>query len=257
MQPNTEISPLLLERVEDGVLYLTLNRPERYNVLSDAMMGALRERLDAAAADPDLRVIVLAAEGKAFCAGHDLYEMGAEKIAEDFKALFARCTDLMLTIQRQPQPVIARVQGVATAAGCQLVAMCDLAVAAQSARFAVSGINLGLFCSTPSVALSRNMLRKGAMEMLLTGEFIDAASAQAKGLVNRVVPVERLDEEISKLAASIAVKSREAVAAGKALFYQQIEAGIEQAYAMAGDVMACNATFADARAGIARFTRKN
>ena len=247
---------LLKEHLTDSVLTLTLNRPDRYNVLSDVMMSALKSRLDAARSDESVRVIVLAAEGKAFCAGHDLYEMGPEQSEEDFRALFARCTELMLTIQRQPQPVIARVQGVATAAGCQLVGMCDLAVAADSARFAVSGINLGLFCSTPAVALSRNIPRKDALEMLLTGDFIDAASAKAKGLVNRVVPLADLDAEIARLASSIVAKSAQAVAAGKALFYRQIEAGISDAYDMAGGVMACNATYADARAGIGRFTRK-
>jgi len=256
MTTQDEDMPYILERFDAGVLYLTLNRPTKYNVLSDAMIARLRTRLDVAADDLAVRVIVLGAEGKAFCAGHDLNEMGADKSVDQLRELFARCTALMLTSQRQPQPVIARVQGVATAAGCQLVAMCDLAVATETARFAVSGINLGLFCSTPSVALSRNLSRKEAFEMLLTGEFIDAATAKEKGLINRVVPLDRLDEEVRTLAVSIAAKSREAVAAGKSLFYRQIESGIEQAYGMAGDVMACNATFADARAGIARFTHK-
>lgn len=256
MTTQDEDMPYILERFDAGVLYLTLNRPTKYNVLSDAMIARLRTRLDVAADDLAVRVIVLGAEGKAFCAGHDLNEMGADKSVDQLRELFARCTALMLTIQRQPQPVIARVQGVATAAGCQLVAMCDLAVATETARFAVSGINLGLFCSTPSVALSRNLSRKEAFEMLLTGEFIDAATAKEKGLINRVVPLDRLDEEVRTLAVSIAAKSREAVAAGKSLFYRQIESGIEQAYGMAGDVMACNATFVDARAGIARFTHK-
>jgi enoyl-CoA hydratase/carnithine racemase len=257
MDASLDAQPQLVEKISDGVLHLTLNRPERYNVLSDAMMSALRDRLNQAATDANVRVIVLSAAGKAFCAGHDLNEMGVEKSVDDLRALFARCTELMMTIQRQPQPVIARVQGVATAAGCQLVAMCDLAVAAESARFAVSGINLGLFCSTPAVALSRNVSRKDALEMLLTGDFIDAASAKAKGLINRVVPNESLDEEIAKLSASIVAKSPDAIAAGKALFYRQLEVGIEQGYAMAGEVMACNATFDGARAGIARFTRKS
>ncbi len=248
--------PYLLERLDAGVLHLTLNRPAKYNVLSEAMIAALRERLDRAATDPDVRVIVLGAEGKAFCAGHDLNEMGADQNETALRALFARCSQLMLTLQRQPQPVIARVQAVATAAGCQLVAMCDLAIAAETARFAVSGINLGLFCSTPSVALSRNVSRKDALEMLLTGDFIDARSALAKGLVNRVVPLEQLDEAVRALCDSIIAKSPQAIAAGKALFYRQIECGIEQAYDIAGQAMACNATFPDARAGIARFTRK-
>jgi len=248
--------PVLLERYDAGVLHLTLNRPAKYNVLSDAMMSALRERLESAATESDVRVIVLGADGKAFCAGHDLNEMGADQSEEALRALFARCTQLMLTVQRQPQPVIARVQAVATAAGCQLVAMCDLAVAADTARFAVSGINLGLFCSTPAVALSRNVSRKAALEMLLTGDFIDAQSALSKGLVNRVVPLEQLDQAVRHLCDSIMAKSPQAITAGKALFYRQLECGIEQAYDMAGQVMACNATFPDARAGIARFTRK-
>lgn len=256
MTEPSAMPPLLGEHTDAGVLTLTLNRPTKYNVLSDDMMVALRARLDAAATDATVRVIVIAAQGKAFCAGHDLNEMGPERTEEDMRALFARCTQLMLTIQRQPQPVIARVQGVATAAGCQLVAMCDLAVAADTARFAVSGITLGLFCATPAVALSRNVSRKAALEMLLTGEFIDAHTAMEKGLVNRVVPLAELDGAVRDLCAVIGAKSAEAVTAGKALFYRQLECGIEQAYAWAGEVMACNATTADARAGIGRFTRK-
>jgi enoyl-CoA hydratase/carnithine racemase len=256
MNERTHSTALLQEQFANGVLTLTLNRPEKYNVLSDGMMSALRERLEGAATDASVRVIVISAEGKAFCAGHDLNEMGADQTKEDLQALFARCSQLMMTIQRQPQPVIARVQGVATAAGCQLVAMCDLAVAADSARFAVSGINLGLFCATPSVALSRNVPRKAALEMLLTGEFVDAATARELGLINRVVPPADLDQAVGDLCAAITAKSAEAVAVGKALFYRQLECGIEEAYALAGEVMACNATYADARAGIGRFTRK-
>jgi enoyl-CoA hydratase/carnithine racemase len=248
--------PLRVERTAP-VARITLCRAAKYNVLSAATMAALKDALAKLAGECDIRVIVLAAEGKAFCAGHDLTEMGADRSEEELRALFARCSELMLAIQRQPQPVIARVQGVATAAGCQLVAMCDLAVASATARFAVSGINLGLFCATPSVALSRNVPRKAALEMLLTGDFIDAAAAQARGLVNRVVPPEALDEEIGRLAASIAAKSPAAVAAGKRLFYEQLELGIEAAYARAGAVMACNAVAPDARAGIAKFTKRD
>jgi len=239
-----------------AVAYLTLNRANKYNALSRAMMASLKEALANLASDPDVRVVVLAAEGKAFSAGHDLTEMGPDTDIDDLRALFAACTDLMLTIRHLPQPVIARVQGVATAAGCQLVAMCDLAIASSDARFAVSGINLGLFCSTPSVALSRNVSQKVALEMLLTGEFIDAATARERGLVNRVVPLELLDAEVDRLAASIAGKSRAAIAAGKRLFYEQLELPIEAAYARASEVMACNATFDDAREGIARFTKR-
>jgi enoyl-CoA hydratase/carnithine racemase len=239
-----------------AVARVTLNRADKYNVLSWAMIASLKEALARLASDPEIRVVVLAAEGKAFSAGHDLTEMGPDVGIDELRALFAACTDLMLTIRHLPQPVIARVQGVATAAGCQLVAMCDLAIASNDARFAVSGINLGLFCATPSVALSRNVSQKAALEMLLTGDFIDAATARERGLVNRVVPLESLDSEIDKLAISIALKSRAAIAAGKRLFYEQIELPIEAAYAQASEVMSCNAVLDDAREGIARFTKR-
>jgi enoyl-CoA hydratase/carnithine racemase len=238
------------------VARLTLNRADKYNVLSRAMIAALKEALASLASDPEIRVVVLAAEGKAFSAGHDLTEMGSEVGIDELRTLFAACTDLMLTIRQLPQPVIARVQGVATAAGCQLVAMCDLAIASSDARFAVSGINLGLFCATPSVALSRNVSQKAALEMLLTGDFIDAATACERGLVNRVVPLESLDVEIDRLTASIAGKSRAAIAAGKRLFYEQLELPIEAAYARASEVMACNAVLDEVREGIARFTKR-
>jgi enoyl-CoA hydratase/carnithine racemase len=248
-------TPLRVER-RGAVAWLTLDRAARYNVLSAATIAALRAALEALAEDAAIRVVVLAAEGKAFSAGHDLGEMGAEAGVDELRALFAACSELMLTIQRLPQPVIARVQGLATAAGCQLVAMCDLAVASSTARFAVSGINLGLFCSTPAVALSRNVPQKPALEMLLTGDFIDAETARERGLVNRVVAPEALDAEVETLAAAIAAKSREAIAAGKRLFYQQRELPIAAAYAAAGEVMAQNAVQKDAREGIAKFTRR-
>jgi enoyl-CoA hydratase/carnithine racemase len=235
---------------------LILNRADKYNVLSRAMIAALKEALVSLASDPEVRVVVLAAEGKAFSAGHDLTEMGADVGIDELRALFAACSDLMLTIRHLPQPVIARVQGVATAAGCQLVAMCDLAIASSDARFAVSGINLGLFCATPSVALSRNVSQKAALEMLLTGDFIDAATARDRGLVNRVVPLESLDSELDRLTASIAGKSPAAIALGKRLFYEQLELPIEAAYAKASEVMACNVLLDDARDGIARFTKR-
>ena len=240
---------------DGAIARLSLNRAAKYNVLSAPMIGALKAALECIGADPTVRVVVLGAEGRAFSAGHDLTEMGPDAGVDQLRALFAACSELMLTIQHLPQPVIARVQGVATAAGCQLVAMCDLAVASSEARFAVSGINLGLFCSTPSVALSRNLLQKPAMEMLLTGEFIDAQTARERGLVNRVVPREALDAEVDKLAATIAAKSPAAIAAGKRLFYEQRELPIAAAYVKAADVMATNAVMEDARRGIAKFIR--
>jgi enoyl-CoA hydratase/carnithine racemase len=252
----SQSDPLLKVERRGAVAYLTLNRASKYNVLSAAMIAELKSNLESLATEDAVRVVVLAAEGKAFSAGHDLTEMGPEVDVAAMRALFAACSDLMLTIQRLPQPVIARVQGVATAAGCQLVATCDLAVASSEARFAVSGINLGLFCSTPAVAISRNMLQKPALEMLLTGDFIDAQTARERGLVNRVVAPERLDAEIEKLALTISAKSPAAIAAGKRLFYQQRELSIEAAYARASEVMAHNAVLDDAQKGIARFSKR-
>jgi enoyl-CoA hydratase/carnithine racemase len=220
------------------------------------MMGALQAELDDVARDDAARVVVIAARGKAFCPGHDLKQMKANPSVDYYRALFAQCAKLMLTIQRMPQPVIARVHGIATAAGCQLVAMCDLAVAASDARFAVSGINVGLFCSTPGVALSRNVGRKEAFEMLVTGDFIDAATAQARGLVNRVVPADQLDAEVEKLVNAIVAKPGRAIAMGKDLFYRQLEAGIEAAYQMAGQTMACNMIDEAAQEGVQAFMEK-
>ncbi|HEY2926073.1 enoyl-CoA hydratase [Piscinibacter sp.] len=239
-----------------GVVTLTLNRPQAFNALSEAMLEALQAQLDAVAHDAAARVVVIAAAGKAFCAGHDLKEMRAQPSLAYYQELFARCTRLMLSIQRLPVPVIARVQGVATAAGCQLVAMCDLAVAASNAQFAVSGVNLGLFCSTPGVALSRNVSRKFAFEMLVTGELIDAARARELGLVNRVAAPEQLDAEIERLASSIVAKPRVAVAMGKQLFYRQLEAGIVAAYEDAGTTMACNMMDEAALEGVQAFNEK-
>jgi enoyl-CoA hydratase/carnithine racemase len=249
--------PLVRVERQGAIVRLTLNRPGKYNVLSAAMIASLKETLAGLASDPNVRVVVLAAEGRAFSAGHDLTEMGRHVGVEQLRALFAACTELMLTIRHLPQPVIARVQGVATAAGCQLVAMCDLAIASSDARFAVSGITLGLFCATPSVALSRNVPQKAALEMLLTGDFIDAATARERGLVNRVVPPEALDTEIDRLAASIAAKSPQAIALGKRLFYEQRELPIGLAYAQACEVMARNAVMDAAREGIAKFTNRD
>ncbi len=239
-----------------GVVTLTLNRPQAFNALSEAMLAALQRELDALAADESVRAVVLAATGRAFCAGHDLKEMRAEPSLAYYQRLFAQCTAMMLAIQRLPVPVIARVQGIATAAGCQLVAQCDLAVAARSARFAVSGVNLGLFCSTPSVALSRNVTRKQAFEMLVTGEFISAEQARERGLVNRVADDDALDAELAKLIDSILAKPRIAVAMGKELFYRQAELGIAAAYEAAGQTMACNMMEPDALEGVQAFLEK-
>ena len=239
-----------------GVVTLTLNRPRTFNALSEAMLAALQAELDAVERDEAARVVVLAAAGTAFCAGHDLKEMRAHPSLAYYQSLFARCTRMMLSLQRLPVPVIARVQGIATAAGCQLVAMCDLAVAASSAQFAVSGVNLGLFCSTPSVALSRNVSRKAAFEMLVTGEFISAAQALEKGLINRVAEHEQLDAEIERLVSSIVAKPRIAVAMGKQLFYRQLETGMAAAYDDAQNTMACNMLDEAAQEGVRAFIEK-
>jgi enoyl-CoA hydratase/carnithine racemase len=238
------------------VVRLTLDRPQSFNVLSEGMLSALQAELDAVTADDTTRVVVIAAEGKAFSAGHDLKEMRAAPSQAYYEALFSRCSRLMLAIQRLPVPVIARVQGIATAAGCQLVAACDLAVAASTARFAVSGVNLGLFCSSPSVALSRNLLRKPAFEMLVTGEFISADEAKTRGLVNRVAVPEALDAEVESLVAAIVAKPRVAIALGKQLFYRQLETGVEAAYDDAGWTMACNMMDDAALEGVQAFIDK-
>lgn len=258
MNPSSELraEPWLLQRREGPVAFVTLNRPARYNALSGGMMAALHAAFDALATDAAVRVVVLAGAGKAFCAGHDLNEMQANPRLDYYQRLFDECSRLMMRIQTLPQPVIARVQGVATAAGCQLVATCDLAIAAEDARFAVSGVNVGLFCATPSVALSRNMSRKGAFEMLVTGEFIDAPAAVQRGLLNRCVPAGRLDQEIHTLAASIVAKPPSAIAAGKALFYRQIELGVQGAYQLAGQSMACGMMDGVAQEGVLAFIEK-
>lgn len=239
-----------------GVVTLTLNRPLAFNALSEEMLAALQTELDAIAKDEAARVVVLAAAGKAFCAGHDLKQMRAAPSLSYYRKLFDQCGQVMLAVQRLPAPVIARVQGIATAAGCQLVAMCDLAVASSTAKFAVSGVNLGLFCSTPGVALSRNLSRKAAFEMLVTGAFISAAEAQARGLVNRVAEPEDLDAAVEALVASIVAKPRVAVALGKGLFYRQLEHGIEAAYADASQTMACNMMDESALEGVQAFIDK-
>lgn len=247
---------VLSEQDARGVCKLTLNRPLAFNALSAPLLQALQTALDRAAADDSVRVVVLAAAGKAFCAGHDLKEMRAEPSLAYYEQLFAQCGRMMMSIQSLPVPVIARVHGMATAAGCQLVAQCDLAVASRDARFAVSGVNLGLFCSTPSVALSRNLQRKAAFEMLVTGDFISADEALARGLVNRVVDVDRLDAEVDALVQRIVSKPRVAVAMGKALFYRQLEVGVQAAYDDAAQTMACNMMDASALEGVQAFIDK-
>jgi len=253
---NSDEALVQVSRDPRGVVTLTLNRPQAFNALSEAMLAALQTELDAIAQDDTVRVLVLGANGKAFCAGHDLKEMRAAPSLAYYQALFAQCSTLMLSVARLPVPVIARVHGIATAAGCQLVASCDLAVAASTAKFAVSGVNLGLFCSTPGVALSRNLNRKQAFEMLVTGEFISAEQALQRGLVNRVVEADRLDAEVESLAASIAAKPRAAVAMGKALFYRQLEKGIAASYDDAVQTMACNMMDECALEGVQAFIDK-
>ena len=239
-----------------GVVTLTMNRPANFNALSEEMLAALQAAFDEVSRDETARVVVLAANGKAFCPGHNLKEMiGTPQLAY-YQRLFDQCSRVMLSIQRLPVPVIARVHGIATAAGCQLVAQCDLAVASDDAKFAVSGINYGLFCSTPSVPLLRNIAPKQAMEMLVTGDFISAQQARDRGLVNRVVPPGELDAEIEKLAASILGKPRAALAMGKELFYRQKELGIEAAYQLASQTMAVNMMNECAIEGFTAFTQK-
>ncbi len=238
---------LLHSRDARGVHTLTLNTPKAFNALSEAMLAALSAALEQVAQDPQARVVVLGAAGKAFCAGHNLKEMRAHPTLDYYQQLFAQCSRMMLQIQRLPVPVIARVQGLATAAGCQLVAQCDLAVAVDDARFGVNGIDVGLFCATPSVPLVRNVPAKVAMEMLLTGEFIGASEAQQRGLVNRVVPAERLDTEVERLVAAIVAKPREAIAMGKAVFYQHRETRPEAAPQLARQTIACNIDHAQAQ----------
>jgi enoyl-CoA hydratase/carnithine racemase len=249
-------APILLGSASAGVVQLTLNRPQQFNALSEQLLAELAGALDRIASDRTARVVVIAGAGKAFCAGHDLKQMRANPKLEYYQRLFADCARIMRRIQTLPQPVIARVHGIATAAGCQLVAMCDLAVAAEEARFAVSGINTGLFCSSPAVPLTRNIGRKPAFEMLVTGEFIDAATALARGLVNQVVPLAELDDAIARLAARITAKPAVAVAMGKELFYRQLEMGIDAAYQLASQTMACNMIDDVAQEGVDAFINK-
>ena len=253
----TDVSTSLVLAADDaGVRTLTLNRPEARNALSMALMQALTEALAAAGADPAVKVVVLAAAGPAFCAGHDLKEMRSDPRREAYEAVFARCAGLMKAVVRLPKPVIAKVHAMATAAGCQLVATCDLAIAAEEARCATPGVNIGLFCSTPMVALSRVVGRKPAMDMLLTGRPVEAREAQAMGLVNRVVAASQLDAEVAALAAGIASKSPLTLAIGKEAFYRQMEMGLDEAYAYTAEVMTANMMAADAAEGIDAFITK-
>ncbi|MCE8008635.1 enoyl-CoA hydratase [Aestuariivita sp.] len=252
----------ILERNDTGaVAHLHMTAPDRLNALSDEMLAALQNQFDALKEDRDIRAVIVSGAGKAFCAGHDLKQMTQGRQAEDggkayFKDLFDRCARMMTTIRELPQPVIAQVHGIATAAGCQLVASCDLAVAADGTRFGVNGVNIGLFCSTPMVALSRNIPTKQAFEMLTTGQFIDAHRAESLGLINRVVPADQLAAEARSLADTIAAKLGLAVKTGKRAYYDQLEMPVEQAYAYTGDVMVQNMLARDTQEGIAAFLEK-
>ena len=248
--------PTLLRSDADGVVRLTLNRPHAYNSLSFELLGRLADELDRIAEDRGARVVVLAGAGKAFCAGHDLKEIGADRRDQPVRALFERCSQVMLKLQRLPQPVVARVHGIATAAGCQLVAACDLAVCAEDARFATSGVKYGLFCSTPMVALSRNLPRPTAVEMLITGHFLDAGEARQRGLVNQIAAPAALDEAVRSLCARLLDKSASVLALGKRAFYRQLELGIEEAYAFTTDVIVGNALGADFAEGLDAFVAK-
>jgi len=250
-------TPYVLKRAGNGVVTLTLNRGDRFNPLSSAMIAAIEAELDVLATDASARVIVLAAEGRGFCAGHDLKELRAHSTDKGWQQkLFADCSRMMMKLTQLPQPVIARVHGIATAAGCQLVSMCDLAVASQEAKFALPGVNIGVFCSTPAVGVARNVGRKRSMEMLLTGEMIDAPTALAWGLVNRVVPAAELDAAVMHFADLIRARSGYVIAAGKCAFYDQIERPLAGAYDVAGDTMACNLMYEDAAEGIDAFLGK-
>jgi len=249
---NTE--PLLLTHSENGIAHITLNRPASYNVLSEEMLAALQHRIDNI--DSNERVVVIKSTGKAFCAGHDLKQMRNNPTQDYYNTLFKTCSDFMNSLLALKQPVIAQVDGIATAAGCQLVANCDLAIASETSRFAVSGIDVGLFCSTPSVPLSRNISRKRAFEMLMTGDFIGAQKAMDWGLLNQVVSADALDNAVLDLANKITQKSAVAVATGKGLFYNQLEMPLKQAYVLAGETMACNMMADDVSEGIDAFKEK-
>jgi enoyl-CoA hydratase/carnithine racemase len=254
--PEAAAEPLVLRSDTNGVATLTLNRPAQFNAINGEMLKALQAALDALAADARVRVVVLASAGRAFCPGHDLKEMLSHSTREFIGDLFQRCCDVMLSIRRLPQPVVAVVHGIATAAGCQLVAACDLAVAADDARFATSGINFGLFCATPGVPVSRNISQKRAFEMLMTGAFIDAQTALAWGLLNRVAPPAALDAVVAELVQELKAKPRATVAAGKRFFYRQLEQTVEEAYREAKDVMVDNMLSEEGQEGVGAFVQK-
>lgn len=253
---QTGSAAILVRHDKAGIATLTLNRPQQYNALSNALLDALLTELNQISDDKNIRVVIMAGAGKAFCAGHDLKEMRDNYALSATEALFRKCSELMIKLTLLPQPVIARVHGMATAAGCQLVAQCDLAVCSDNATFATSGVNLGLFCSTPGVALARNLPRKHALEMLLTGDFIDAQTALQRGLVNRVSALENLDQAANQLAQIIIAKPFEVIALGKKLFYEQIELGLSDAYARASKTMACNFMLPEAAEGVDAFMQK-
>ncbi|MCC2657861.1 MAG: enoyl-CoA hydratase [Panacagrimonas sp.] len=253
---STSVAPVLTREDREGIATLCLNRPLQFNALSEGLLGALQDAFDSLASDTSVRCVVVAAAGKAFCAGHDLRQMRATPTAAYYQDLFARCSRMMLAIQNLPVPVIARVHGIATAAGCQLVGACDLAIAGESARFAVSGINVGLFCSTPAVALSRNVSPKRSFDMLVTGRFIDATTAADWGLVNEVVADAELDEAVARKCAAIVAKSPTAIRYGKQMFYRQRQMTLDAAYAFAGEVMARNMMEDDAGEGVDAFIAK-
>lgn len=248
--------PVLLREDTAGICTLTMNRPRQYNALSESLIEALRQSFEAIASDPSVRVVVIAGAGPGFCAGHDLKEMSAQSEQDYFEDLFARCNQLMRDIIALPQPVIAKVHGLATANGCQLVSICDLAVAADTAKFALCGVKLGLFCSTPAVGVSRNLSRKRAFELLFTGAFVDAKTAVRDGLINRAVPEEQLGAEVTRLAQSIIANPAVGIETGKKMFYRQLELDIEGAYDYAGGVMARNMISEDVREGISAFLQK-
>jgi enoyl-CoA hydratase/carnithine racemase len=248
--------PVLLRQDSGGIATLTMNRPQQMNLLTSAMLDALQAAFGSIAGDAGVRVVVLAGAGKGFCAGHDLKEIRALGEQPKIESLFAKCGSMMRAITTLPQPVIARVHGAAAAAGCQLVAQCDLAIASEAAKFTTPGVTWGFFCSTPGVAVGRNLLRKHAMEMLLTGDRVDAKQALEWGLVNRVVPVAELDAAVSELAHKLAAKPPATVAAGKRAFYEQMDAGLERAYEIASRAIACSFAHAEGREGMDAFIEK-
>jgi enoyl-CoA hydratase/carnithine racemase len=253
---GSAVEPVLLRSDAEGVVGLTLNRPEAYNALSRELLAELQAELDRIKGDPSVRIVVITGTGKAFCAGHDMKEMAAEREREKLHGLFSACSEMMLSLTRLPQPVVALVDGMATAAGCQLVAACDLALATSNARFATSGIRYGLFCSTPMVAVGRNVPRKAAMEMLMTGDFIEAEDALRLGLVNQVVAPERLEDAFDALLARLLDKPKDVLALGKRAYYAQLEMGLEEAYRFTTEVIVDNALGPDFAEGLAAFTEK-